>query len=98
MILVDALQHHAKTPLGPRAWCHMVSDTSLTELHDFALRVGLKRAWFQGDHYDLVASRRERAVFIGAVAVSSQQLVKRMVGPRGDRLRTAIDLHPRREA
>ncbi len=90
MILVDALQHHAKTPLGPRAWCHMVSDTSMTELHAMAERIGMKRAWFQGDHYDLVASRRDRAIAFGAVAVTSQQLVKRMVGPRGDRLRATL--------
>ena len=87
MILVDPLVHRAKSPLGPRAWCHMVSDTSLTELHGAALAIGMKRAWFQGDHYDLVAARRSAAVKNGAQQVTSQELVRRMVGPRGDRLR-----------
>ena len=87
MILVDPLVHRAKSPLGPRAWCHMVSDTSLTELHAAAAAVGMKRAWFQGDHYDLVAARRSASVKNGAQQVTSQELVRRMVGPRGDRLR-----------
>lgn len=82
MILVDPLTHYAKSPLGPRSWCHMVSDTSLTELHEFAERIGMKRAWFQGDHYDLVASRRNAALRLGAVAVTGRQLVERMVGRR----------------
>jgi hypothetical protein len=90
MILVDSLQQHAVSPLGPRAWCHMVSDTSMTELHAFAAQIGMKRAWFQGDHYDLVASRRAAAVRMGAAEVSSQDLVKRMVGQRGDRLRALL--------
>lgn len=91
MILVDPLVDYAKSPLGPRAWCHMVSDTSMSELHEFAAKIGMKRAWFQGDHYDLVASKRELAIKGGAVAVSSQQLVRRMVGKRGDRMRELQD-------
>jgi hypothetical protein len=87
MILVDELQPYAKSPLGPREWCHMVSDTSLSELHAMAEQIGMKRAWFQGDHYDLVASRRAAAVRLGASQVTARELVKRMVGPRGDRMR-----------
>lgn len=91
MILVDNLTDYAKSPLGPRAWCHMVSDTSLVELHEMAAKIGMKRAWFQVDHYDLVASRRAAAVRLGAAEVSSKELVKRMVGARGDRLREMAD-------
>lgn len=90
MILVDTLQHYARTPLGPREWCHVVSDTSLSELHEFAEKIGMKRAWFQGDHYDLIAGRRDRALELGAVAVSNRQLIERMVGARGDRIRAAM--------
>lgn len=90
MILVDGLTHHAKSPLGPRSWCHMVSDTSLSELHAAAEAIGMKRAWFQGDHYDLVAVKRAAAIKLGAQEVTSQELVKRMVGPRGDRLRSML--------
>lgn len=87
MILVDSLTHYAKSPLGPRSWCHMVSDTSLSELHAAAEAIGMKRAWFQGDHYDLIAKKRAAAIKLGAQEVTGQELVKRMVGPRGDRMR-----------
>lgn len=91
MILVDPLRQYAKSPLGPREWCHMVSDASFIELHEFAEKVGMKRAWFQGDHYDLVTSRRARAVELGAQEVDSQELVRRMIGQRGDRLRALLE-------
>lgn len=90
MILIDALTEYSKSPLGPRAWCHMTSDTSLSELHAFADRLGLKRAWFQEDHYDLVATRRSLAVRLGAQEVTGRELLRRMVGPRGERMRQRI--------
>jgi Protein of unknown function (DUF4031) len=51
-------------------WCHLFSDADddHAELHAFARRLGLKRDWFQGDHYDLVPPRRAAAVSLGAVA------------------------------
>lgn len=49
--------------------CHMTAD-SLDELHAFAARLGLKRAWFQNHplapHYDLTELVRTRAVLAGA--------------------------------
>lgn len=91
LILVDPLVKRAKSPLGPQSWCHMVSDTSIAELHEFAAKIGMKRAWFQGDHYDLVAVKRDQALLNGAVAVTPKQLVNRMVGMRGDRMRELLD-------
>jgi hypothetical protein len=53
---------------------HIQADTE-EELHAFAARLGLKRAWFQSrpgrpwmDHYDLTRSKREQALALGAVA------------------------------
>jgi hypothetical protein len=47
----------------------MFSD-SLDELHVFASRIGLRRAWFQNHaklpHYDLTERRRKAAVALGA--------------------------------
>lgn len=57
--------------------CHLVADT-LDELHAFAAKLGLKRAWFQParyPHYDLNAGRREKAVKLGAVEVTSRELL-----------------------
>lgn len=51
----------------------MWADTE-EELHEMADKIGLKREWFQPypehsiPHYDLVPSRRLRAIKLGAVA------------------------------
>ena len=59
--------------------CHLAADT-LDELHEFAARLGMRRSWFQSGngrhpHYDLVKSRRDRAVALGALEVSGRDLV-----------------------
>lgn len=53
---------------------HLMAD-SIEELHAFADRLDLKRCWFQGDHYDITAGRRELAVLFGAVEVTGRELV-----------------------
>ena len=56
---------------------HLVSDTSLEELHRFAQGIGLKREWFQGDHYDLTGYiMHSKALRAGAKAVSTRYLTK----------------------
>lgn len=59
-------------------WAHLVSDHSYRELHDFADRLGLRRAWFQGDHYDIPARVRLEAIALGATPVGSRELVLRL--------------------
>jgi Protein of unknown function (DUF4031) len=61
-----------------RRWCHLVSDTSLAELHDFAADVGIPRRSFQGDHYDVPEEHRAAIVAAGAIEVDSRQLVHRL--------------------
>jgi hypothetical protein len=61
-----------------RRWAHLVSDRDLEELHAFAAELGLERAWFQGDHYDVPAAVRDRALALGAEPVSSAELVRRL--------------------
>jgi hypothetical protein len=61
-----------------RQWCHMVSDHSLDELHDFAELLGIPRRVFQGDHYDLHEELRIDAVGFGATEVTSRELVARL--------------------
>ena len=73
-VLVDA----AVWPWRDRSWAHLVSDSSTEELHRFAERLGLRRSWFQGDHYDVPADVRERALEFGAEAVSAEELVRRL--------------------
>jgi len=61
-----------------RLWAHLVSDSSFDELHDFARLLGKRRLGFQGDHYDVDADERGRAVLLGAEPVSSRELVQRL--------------------
>ena len=64
-----------------RQWCHLMSDTSLTELHSLARIIGLKLSWFQDrpglPHYDLTASKRKLALANGAIEVSSNEMVRK---------------------
>jgi len=55
-----------------------VSDHSYDELHDFARRLGKRRLGFQGDHYDVEAVDRDRALDLGARLVDSRELVRRL--------------------
>ena len=52
---------------------HMMADT-LEELHAMALKIGMKREWFQEHkkypHYDVSISRRKLAVEHGAVELT----------------------------
>ena len=57
----------------------MVSDESYDELHAFAEQLGIPRRAFQGDHYDVPAEYRERAIELGAVPITSRELVRRLV-------------------
>ena len=57
-------------------WCHLVSDTSLDELHAFAAQLGIPERGFGGDHYDLPEEYREQAIALGAIPTSSQEIVR----------------------
>lgn len=73
-ILVD----QAVWPWRGRRWAHLVSDESYDELHAFAARLGLRRDWFQGDHYDVPAAVRLEAIALGAAPVDARVLVRRL--------------------
>lgn len=69
----DAAQAQRTGARNGHRWCHMTStadDVGYVELHRMARQIGMRRAWFQGDHYDLVPRRREIAVALGAVPVT----------------------------
>lgn len=60
-------------------WSHLVSDSSLEELHDFAGRLGVPVRAFDRDHYDVPETVHARAVSMGAEAVSSRELLRRLI-------------------
>lgn len=63
-----------------RKWCHLVSDVSYAELHDFAELTGIPRRAFQGDHYDIPEEHRDEMIAAGAVVVESRELLRRLRG------------------
>lgn len=69
-----------RAKFGRMVMCHMAADT-LDELHEMAEKIGMKRSWFQGDHYDLSLSRRKLAIQYGAKEITSRELV-RIARPR----------------
>lgn len=95
-ILIDSFQNGARGPI--RFWhqrCgHLVSDTSLDELHEFAESLGLRREWFQQKsipHYDLTGYVYDLAVARGAIVVSSREIVRRAVRIDSDLKSMAAD-------
>jgi len=56
-----------------RRWAHLMADT-LDELHQMAERLEIPRRAFQnktsGAHYDVPSELRERAIELGATAIS----------------------------
>jgi predicted metal-dependent HD superfamily phosphohydrolase len=71
--------------IDPPAWpahgtlfSHLVSDTSLAELHAFATSIGVSRRAFDLDHYDVAAERYGVAVAAGAVPVDGRELARRL--------------------
>ncbi|WP_433379831.1 DUF4031 domain-containing protein [Streptosporangium sp. CA-115845] len=67
---------------GPHGlfWSHLVSDSSTGELHAFAELLGVPPQAFDRDHYDVPETFYERAVALGAEAVSSRELIIRLIG------------------
>ncbi|MCD2497239.1 DUF4031 domain-containing protein [Microbacterium nymphoidis] len=74
-VLVDA----ARWPAHGRLWAHLVSDSSLDELHAFARAQQLPERSFDRDHYDVPEEIIERLVAAGATPVDSHELVRRLI-------------------
>jgi hypothetical protein len=75
MILIDP-------PVWPgwgRVWSHLVSDSSLEELHAFARAHGIPARGFDRDHYDVPSDLYDELVEAGATPVPSRELVRRLI-------------------
>jgi len=61
-------------------WAHLLADDA-DELHCFAARLGIHRVSYQGPprtpvpHYDITAYERQRAITLGAIACSRDEIV-----------------------
>jgi muramoyltetrapeptide carboxypeptidase len=72
MILVDP----PAWPAHGRLWSHLISDTSLEELHAFAAVSGVPRRGFERDHYDVPVEMYDALIAAGARPVSARDLVR----------------------
>jgi hypothetical protein len=61
-------------------WAHLLAD-NVDDLHRFAARLGIHRASYQGPprtsvpHYDVTSYERQRAIALGAIACSREEVV-----------------------
>lgn len=68
-------------PLWPRhgrIWGHMVSDTSLDELHRLARAAGIPERGFDRDHYDVPLEMHPQLIALGAELVDGRELIRRL--------------------
>ncbi|MDN5820514.1 MAG: DUF4031 domain-containing protein [Brachybacterium sp.] len=72
----------ADTPRWPRhgmQWGHLISDTSLAELHELAARAGLPPRSFDLDHYDWPSVARDALAESGARFVGDGELTRILI-------------------
>jgi hypothetical protein len=65
-------------PAHGRLWSHLVSDSSLAQLHAFARGLAVPARGFDGDHYDVPEGRYASIVAAGAQPVSGRELLRRL--------------------
>lgn len=87
---MTAYVDHAQISYRGMLMNHLIADT-LDELHAMAQQLGLQRAWFQSHdprrpHYDIASTKRAEALRLGAVAVTSKELVRILARLRGETL------------
>ncbi len=73
-ILIDA----PRWPAHGTRFAHLVSDTSLNELHAFAAAAGLPVGAFDHDHYDIPERRHRELIGLGAELVPEKELLRRL--------------------
>ena len=66
-------------PAHGTVFSHLISDVSLTELHEFAAAAGISKRAFDRDHYDVPAHCYEELVQAGAIELSGAQLTRTLI-------------------
>lgn len=85
-------------PAHGTVFSHLVSDTSVAELHRFAAAAGIAERAFDLDHYDVPQRRYASLVAAGAVPVGGKELVRILLASglrvparqRGKNVRTVL--------
>ncbi|HJW00442.1 MAG TPA: DUF4031 domain-containing protein [Arthrobacter sp.] len=66
-------------PAHDTHFSHLISDSSLDELHTFAAAAGIPERAFDGDHYDVPERRFADLVAAGAIPVEGRILVRKLI-------------------
>ena len=77
-ILIDP----PRTEAHGRRWSHLVSDTSLDELHRVRRSLGIPERGFEGDHYDIPEERYAAVVAAGARPTPARDLLRALQAQR----------------
>lgn len=83
-VYVDNARIPARVGRISGRWSHLTADTK-PELHAFAARIGLRRAWFQDKpdlgggpgvhwHYDVTDTKRQQALAAGAEPIDLRRM------------------------
>lgn len=79
-VYVDDMRLRARVGRINARWSHLAAD-GVDELHAFAQKIGLKRAWFQDKpgfpHYDVTDAKRQQAIRAGAIAITWREMAER---------------------
>jgi len=92
VIFVDGMTHRL-TIWGDGVSAHLVSDTSVAELKEFAGYIRMPLYWFQPlpvPHFELSPMWRRRAIKVGAVDCAGEDRRERYL----EALRRFLELHP----
>jgi predicted metal-dependent HD superfamily phosphohydrolase len=67
-------------PAHGTVFAHLVSTSSLAELHAFAAAAGIPERAFDEDHYDVPERRHAELVGLGALEVTGRDLARALIG------------------
>lgn len=86
MIYIDPLRYYERSHVQRAArryghfWSHIFAD-DVKELHAFASKLGLRRAYFQANphpHYDVATNKRQPAIRAGAVEMTTKDILRHL--------------------
>lgn len=68
IVYIDDMYRTSMGNFGRMKMSHMFSEDE-EALHAMAKAIGMRREWYQGDHYDVAIAKREQAIERGAISV-----------------------------
>jgi hypothetical protein len=79
-VYVDDMRLMASVGRLRGRWSHLTADSE-DELLTFGAKIGMKPQWLQHPgtyqyHFDVMDSKRERAITLGAIPITTYELVK----------------------